>query len=81
MSHPSKLNAILAESAEEVRGYLRDHLRDIAIVTEKALQALDEGRLPIAEAGRLFDEAKAVDRLTGNLTTYADIAERMEDTE
>lgn len=69
------LNAYLAESSEELRGYLRSSLEDIVVVAQKGLEALDAGELPIAVADRLLREANSIQRNTDRLVTYAEIAE------
>lgn len=75
MSEPIALDKLLAEVTEEVRGYLRESLQDIILVAQKALETLDAGELPIAQADRLLSDAQAVVRKTDYLVTYQEIAE------
>lgn len=78
MSEPIALDKLLAEVTEEVRGYLRESLQDIILVAQKALETLDAGELPIAQADRLLSDAQAVVRKTDYLVTYQEIAQACE---
>lgn len=81
MSEPSKLDVVLAESADEIGGYLRESLKQVALLAEKGLEKLDAGEVPIGVADRLFDHAKHILGNTDRLVTYEEIAEHMEETE
>lgn len=69
------LEKLIGDMAEEVRGYLREHLEDVVLVARKGLEALDNGQPPTSAAERLFDEAAYIRRNTDHLVTYAEILE------
>lgn len=69
------LEKLIGDMAEEVRGYLREHLEDVVLVAQKGLEAIDASEIPVAVAERLFDEAAYIRRNTDHLVTYAEILE------
>lgn len=75
MTEPMPLDKLLAEVTEEGHGYLRESLQDIILLAQKALETLDAGELPIAQASRLLSDAQAVVRNTDRLVMYQEIAE------